>query len=116
MPPPTSKKNVGLGKALMKTRFSGNQRANPDGSIRHTTEVDDSTSNWTRMASITQENDLEAFLTTAELAGTEFAAERLNVTVITTEDRKNPYLLTKEKEEETLALHEENKHLLTVPR
>ena len=35
--------------------------------------------------SITQENDLDAFLRTAELAGTEFQAERLNVKVIPTQ-------------------------------
>ena len=29
---------------------------------------------WTRFQSITQENDLEAFLNTAQLAGTEFTA------------------------------------------
>lgn len=35
--------------------------------------MDDGAS-WTRMQSITQENDLEAFLNTAQLAGTEFTA------------------------------------------
>ena len=66
----------------MKSRFNDRTRMNPDGSIRvlynllqHTTEMDDSHSAaWTRFQSITQENDLEAFLNTAQLAGTEFTA------------------------------------------
>ncbi|TPX72787.1 hypothetical protein SpCBS45565_g00098 [Spizellomyces sp. 'palustris'] len=115
MPLPTSKKKAGLGKALMRTRFNGNTQVNPDGSIRHTTEVDESTSNWTKMQSITQENDLEAFLNTAQLAGTEFTAEKLNITVVSNV-YQNPFLLTPEKEKETLQQHQEHKHLLTVPR
>ncbi|KAJ3012951.1 hypothetical protein HKX48_006001 [Thoreauomyces humboldtii] len=112
---PTSKKKVGLGKSLMRTRFNGNAQVNPDGSIRHTTEVDDTTANVTKMQSITQENDLEAFLTTAQLAGTDFAAEKLNITVVS-DTYNNPFLLSAEKEEEALAQHKELKHLLTVPR
>ncbi|KAJ3149939.1 hypothetical protein HDU89_003395 [Geranomyces variabilis] len=115
MAPPTSKKKVGLGKSLMRTRFKGTAQVNPDGSIRHTTEVDDSTANVVKMQSITQENDLEAFLTTAQLAGTDFAAERLNITVVSN-TYDNPFLLTEEKEKETLKQHRELKHLLTVPR
>ncbi|KAI8818060.1 uncharacterized protein EV422DRAFT_622247 [Fimicolochytrium jonesii] len=112
---PTSKKKVGLGKSLMRTRFNTAAQQNPDGSIRHTTETDESTANVMKMRSITQENDLEAFLSTAELAGTDFAAERLNITVVSN-TYNNPFLLTPEKEAEALEQHREHKHLLTVPR
>lgn len=40
--------------------------------IKHTTDIEEP--KWVKMQSITQENDLEAFLSTAELAGTEFTA------------------------------------------
>ncbi|KAJ3384105.1 hypothetical protein HDU84_003186 [Entophlyctis sp. JEL0112] len=117
-----SKKTVGLGKSLIRNRFqttaqSGlRMKVNPDGSsVKHTTEVDESTRDWSRMQSITQENDLDAFLSTATLAGTEFTAEKLNVQVIT-KDQKNPFLLSADEERQTLKLHKEHRSLLTVPR
>lgn len=66
-------KKQSLGKALIKSRFNRNvkQIVNADGSLRHSHDPSDEMVN---MKSITQENDLEAFLTTATLAGTEFAA------------------------------------------
>ncbi|KAI8916911.1 hypothetical protein BC831DRAFT_485586 [Entophlyctis helioformis] len=93
----------------------------PPARLQHTTDINDSTTNWVNMQSITQENDLDAFLSTAQLAGTEFTAERLNVQVVGSlglpgNSYLNPFLLTPEKEAETLALHEENKDRLTVPR
>ncbi|TPX53009.1 hypothetical protein SeMB42_g01058 [Synchytrium endobioticum] len=107
-----SKRKTGLGKALMRSRFSAANHVNPDGSIRHTTDMDDS---CTKLRSITQETDLDAFLTTAQLAGTEFTAEKLNIQVVTN-DYRNPFLLTPEKELETLAQHEQKKDRLTIPR
>ncbi|EGF80335.1 hypothetical protein BATDEDRAFT_1375, partial [Batrachochytrium dendrobatidis JAM81] len=77
---------------------------------------DASTTNWVNMQSITQENDLEAFLSTAQLAGTEFTAgKKLNVMVLDTQSFK-PVLPTAEEEQKTLMLHEEHKDRLTVPR
>lgn len=65
--------------------------------------------------SITQENDLDAFLRTAELAGTEFTAERLtSVQVIS--GRNNPYILSKEKEQEILERMQTHRDKLTIPR
>lgn len=45
---------------------------------QHTTDID-STPKWVKMQSITQENDLDAFLRNAELAGTEFTAGKFEV-------------------------------------
>jgi large subunit GTPase 1 len=71
---PPKKQSSSLGKAMIKSRFRNNNRQiNADGSIFHTTDIDDS---WKTMQSITQEDDLEAFLRTAQLAGTEFTAGR----------------------------------------
>jgi large subunit GTPase 1 len=63
--------------------------------------------------SITQENDLEAFLTTATLAGTEFTAEKLNVTVVT---KQAPFLLTKEQIAQKKLLFDEHNGSLKIPR
>ncbi|TPX37708.1 hypothetical protein SmJEL517_g00537 [Synchytrium microbalum] len=106
------KKKTGLGKALMRSRFSTATHVNPDGSLRHTTDLDDSTIS---LKSITQETDLDAFLTTAQLAGTEFTAEKLNIQVVSN-DYQNPFLLSPEKEAETLNLHAQKRDRLTVPR
>ncbi|KAI8058217.1 hypothetical protein BDF22DRAFT_652328 [Syncephalis plumigaleata] len=110
----TSSKNNGLGKAIIRARFNGRQRDPNNTSSRHTTEVDDGP-NWVKMQSITQENDLDEFLRTAQLAGTEFTAERLNVKVVSNA-YNNPFLLNKQQEKETLAKHEEHRRSLTVPR
>ncbi|KAG6889910.1 hypothetical protein C0992_003614 [Termitomyces sp. T32_za158] len=71
-----------------------------------------------RLRSVTQERDLEEFLNTAQLAGTEFTAERRNVKVIqqSTNGSQNPYLLSEQEERNTLKKHFENKERLRVPR
>ncbi|ORZ35919.1 P-loop containing nucleoside triphosphate hydrolase protein, partial [Catenaria anguillulae PL171] len=73
---------------------------------------------WTKLQSITHEGDLQEILYTAELAGTEFTAERLNISVITPESKSghNPYLLTPEQESAARKTHESMKERLTVPR
>ncbi len=68
-------KPTNLGRTLMRRRMAlGVRGINADGSLRHTTYVDDTTANAARMRSITEENDLDAFLHTAVLAGTDFTA------------------------------------------
>jgi large subunit GTPase 1 len=106
-------KNTGLGKALIRQRFNGKRHAK-DGEqmYKHTTDFAEP---MNTMQSITHENDLDAFLHTAQLAGTEFKAEKLNVTVITPE-LQNPFLLSPEKEKEILESFENNKSKLTIPR
>ena len=87
------------------------------------------------MQSVTQERDLDAFLNTAQLAGTEFTAgnyaylhdvslvhiaplERRNVKIIQSSANafRNPHLLSEEEEKSTLRKHSENKQRLRVPR
>ncbi|GJJ76269.1 large subunit GTPase 1 [Entomortierella parvispora] len=111
---PKSKKNVGLGQAIIKARFKGRSRPRDGDERLHSAEVDDGAS-WTRLQSVTQEGDLESFLSTAELAGTEFTAEKLNIKVISNQ-YENPFMLSADKEEETLKKHKEFKNELTVPR
>ncbi|KAF9431720.1 Viral polyprotein [Cleaved into: Capsid protein C] [Entomortierella beljakovae] len=70
---PKSKKNVGLGSAIIRARFKGRSKPRDGDERLHFADVDDGPS-WTRLQSVTQEGDLESFLSTAELAGTEFTA------------------------------------------
>lgn len=83
---------------------------------------------------MTQERDLDEFLNTAQLAGTEFTAgahlhgihkdlmtyslERRNVKIIQqiTNSSQNPYLLSEQEEKKVLQKHQENKRRLRIPR
>lgn len=68
----------------MKQRFQTNPnfKINSDGMVKNSHEMDKDYEQAVNMKSITEENDLDAFLASAELAGTDFTAERLNVTVV----------------------------------
>lgn len=127
MPQPKSGKNVGLGNALMHDRFGkgkGSDRrraANGVTRVNHATGEEYITNtreeaSWVKMRSITQQGALDEFLATAELAGTDFTAEKMNSVKIIHTDQKNPYLLSAAEERNTLRKHKENRNRLTVPR
>ncbi|CAO3641614.1 unnamed protein product [Cunninghamella blakesleeana] len=114
--PPKGKKNQGsLGRAIVKSQFQGQKAIALDEGKLHTTEVDREGDSWMKMRSITQENDLEAFLSTAQLAGTEFTAERLNVKVVQN-NYNNPFLTLDKEDQERLNKQEANVDKLSVPR
>ena len=123
---PKSKNTVGLGQSLINDRFrsknsnllrgsaQGIERTGPDGE-RYVTNSKKEDS-WMKMRSVTEQAALDEFLSTAELAGTDFTAEKMsNVKIIHT-DQSNPYLLSKAEEREKVAKHEKNRQRLTVPR
>jgi large subunit GTPase 1 len=68
------------------------------------------------MRSVTEQAALDEFLSTAELAGTDFTAEKMNNVKIIHTDQKNPYLLSAA--EERAAVGKQKAHIdrLTVPR
>jgi large subunit GTPase 1 len=68
------------------------------------------------MRSVTEQGDLDEFLSTAELAGTDFTAEKMNNVKIIHKDQKNPYLLSANEERNIVKRQRENKDKLTVPR
>ncbi|SAM04271.1 hypothetical protein [Absidia glauca] len=110
------KKNHGtLGRAMIKNRFQGQKAFAVDEGKLHTTDIEGEGDSWMKMRSITQENDLEAFLSTAELAGTDFTAERLNVKVVQ-DSYANPFLLSDKEEQERIEKQEANLEKLSVPR
>jgi large subunit GTPase 1 len=72
-----------LGKALIRNRFKENKnyKLNNDGLLVYNhSHLNQEES--TNMKSITEQNDLSAFLTDAELQGRDFTAERLNITIV----------------------------------
>jgi large subunit GTPase 1 len=122
---PKSKKAVGLGNSLMNDRFGkgkgadmrrGNaiQRTGATGEQYITNERKDAS--WVKMRSITEQPALDEFLSTAELAGTDFTAEKMNNVKILHTDQKNPYLLSAAEETATKKKHDANRKRLTIPR
>ena len=68
------------------------------------------------MRSVTEQGALDEFLSTAELAGTDFTAEKMsNVKIIHT-DQRNPYLLSAAEERAAIKKQIAKKKHLTVPR
>ncbi|XP_061493634.1 large subunit GTPase 1 homolog isoform X2 [Rhineura floridana] len=109
------KKAAVLGRALIRERSQGRGGRQAGAGWLHTSELNDGY-NWGRLnlQSVTEQNSLEEFLATAELAGTEFVAEKLNIKIVPAESRTG--LLTTEESKKIQELHEQNKHFLCIPR
>ncbi|KAH1165694.1 hypothetical protein KIL84_023253 [Mauremys mutica] len=109
------KRSPGLGRALMKERSQAKRGSRQPDSWLHTSELNDGY-DWGRLnlQSVTEQSSLEEFLATAELAGTEFAAEKLNIKFVPAEARTG--LLTAEETKNIKKLHEENRQFLSIPR
>ncbi|KAK6330789.1 hypothetical protein TWF718_002989 [Orbilia javanica] len=121
---PKAKNMEGLGRTLMNDKFGGasrgsrgggskNRRKNGDGSERYTTVHKEA--DWVKMRSITEQQALDEFLSTAELADTDFTAEKMNIKIIHS-DQINPYLLSADEEKKKISKHKANAGKLTVPR
>lgn len=113
MPPPRKK---GLANTLIKKRFyqrDPRRKFTNEEAAAHTTELDDGI-DWSKMGSVTAQGDLDDFLTTAELAGTEFAAERYNARVV--ESKESEFDRKQADIAEKAAQHAQHAHRLTIPR
>jgi large subunit GTPase 1 len=71
---------------------------------------------WVKMRSVTEQAALDEFLSTAELAGTDFTAEKMNNVKIIHTDQKNPYLLSAAEERAAVGKQKAYKDRLIVPR
>lgn len=68
------------------------------------------------MRSVTEQAALDEFLSTAELAGTDFTAEKMNNVKIIQTDHRNPYLLSATEERSAVKKQAAKRNRLTVPR
>lgn len=126
---PKSKNSVGLGNSLMNDRFGkgkGSDRKKVSaqkGVVRTNHATGESyvtnaarEASWVKMRSVTEQGALDEFLSTAELAGTDFTAEKMNSVKIIHSDQNNPYLLNAAQEQGVRRKHARNKDRLSVPR
>ncbi|KAI5303708.1 hypothetical protein KEM55_000402, partial [Ascosphaera atra] len=108
----------GKGKGFDRKKVSANpgaiQRTAPGGDTYITNSTEEAA--WVKMRSVTEQAALDEFLSTAELAGTDFTAEKMNNVKIIHTDQKNPYLLSAAEERSTLQKQKRNRNRLTVPR
>uniref|UniRef100_A0A671RCJ9 Large subunit GTPase 1 homolog n=1 Tax=Sinocyclocheilus anshuiensis TaxID=1608454 RepID=A0A671RCJ9_9TELE len=105
----------GLGRALIKERLNAGRGYRRNDTWLHTSELNDGY-DWGRLnlQSVTEQSSLDDFLATAELAGTEFVAEKLNIKFVPAEARAG--LLSAEESTRLKKLHEDNKQFLRIPR
>ena len=68
------------------------------------------------MRSVTEQGALDEFLSTAELAGTDFTAEKIDNMKIIHSSQKNPYLLSAAEERSAIKKQMARRNRLTVPR
>lgn len=123
-----SKNAVGLGNSLMNDRFgkgknSNMHRGNQAGAIKRKDQLGNEyitnaaqEADWVKMRSITEQGALDEFLSTAELAGTDFTAEKMNNVKVIHADQKNPYLLSAQEERGVVKKQNAKRARLTVPR
>ncbi|ABN66036.1 predicted protein [Scheffersomyces stipitis CBS 6054] len=121
-PKPVHHKNknvIGLGRTIANQRRMENQiEVLPDGEMRFTTDKKEA--NWVKLRSVTQENSLDEFLNTAQLADTDFTAEKQQqvkiIKVGNTSIVNQSGLLTQEEMIEMRKKHQLFENKLTIPR
>ncbi|XP_022794124.1 large subunit GTPase 1 homolog isoform X2 [Stylophora pistillata] len=101
-----------LGKSIIKHSAKSRGNIKHANSWLHSSEVDNEAG--PNLQSITEQSALDDFLATAELAGTEFAAEKLNTTIVT--PGSNLGLLSSETAAAIKQAQRENQHFLRIPR
>lgn len=121
-PKPVAHKNknlVGLGRSIANQRRNENAiEVLPDGEMRFTTDKKEAL--WVKMQSITQENALDEFLNTAQMADTDFTADRHHqvkiIKVGNTAMVNQGGLLSQKESEELQKKHRLFLNKLSIPR
>ncbi|KAM9008201.1 large subunit GTPase 1 homolog isoform 2-T2 [Ara ararauna] len=103
------KRSAGLGRSLQRQRGLERRGAS---SWLHASEV--CGERGPDLRSVPEQSPLEEFLATAELAGTRFVAERLNIQIVSAQSHTG--LLTVQEAQHVRQLHEENQQFLRIPR
>lgn len=120
--PHKNKNPLGLGRQIRAAKTAQNEVYYlPDGQMRFTTDKHEA--GWVKLRSVVQENALDEFLNTAQLADTDFTAEKhASVKIIRVNNQAvetgnyNPYLLTSEEEAKKFKVQQEHIKDLIVPR
>lgn len=120
--PHKDKNPLGLGRQIKAAKTAQNEVYYlPDGQMRFTTDKHEA--GWVKLRSVVQENALDEFLNTAQLADTDFTAEKhasvkiIRVNNLAVENGNyNPYLLTSEEEAKKFKVQQEHIKDLIVPR
>ncbi|XP_028398266.1 large subunit GTPase 1 homolog [Dendronephthya gigantea] len=109
------KGKVGVGRAVLKDKSKGGRLGKNKESWLHTSELNDS-EDWNRICtkSVTEQSALDEFLTTAELAGTEFVAEKLNITIYNADNSGG--LPSKQEQQRIQEIQDQHKQFLQIPR
>ncbi|VVC37377.1 Hypothetical protein CINCED_3A001168 [Cinara cedri] len=107
--------NHNFGRALIKDRFGRSNRTLNNDSFLHTSDLADGY-DWGRLnlQSVTEQSSFEEFLSTAELAGTEFTAEKLNVEFVP--ESRMVGTLTDDERSKIEKSHLQFKHFIKIPR
>lgn len=121
-PKPVHHKNknlIGLGRNIANQRRKENEiEYLPDGEMRFTTDKKEA--GWVKLRSVTEENSLDEFLNTAQLADTDFTAEKLQqvkiIKVGNTSIVNQTGLLSQEETIELRKKHQLFENKLTIPR
>jgi large subunit GTPase 1 len=106
-------RNGSLGNAMLKHRL--HKGVNSKTVWVHTSELPDNMPDWNRINfnSVTEQNSLDEFLTTAELAGTEFTSEKLNINFVS---KNQTGIISNEERVRIKKAQDENRDLLRIPR
>lgn len=117
--PHKNKNEIGLGRQIAnKRRLENSIQYLPDGEMRFTTDKREA--DWVKLRSVTQENSLDEFLNTAQLADTDFTAEKgLQVKIIkvgNTSIVNQQGLLTTDEMTAIRQRHMALENKLTIPR
>ncbi|KAK4297448.1 hypothetical protein Pmani_030143 [Petrolisthes manimaculis] len=107
------KVNNSLGRIIIKDRYG--KKRTVASSMLHTSEIQDG-QDWDRLniQSITEQTHIDEFLSTAELAGTEFQAVRLNMKFVNPSQRSGMPTVDEKKKIE--AAQDANRNMLKIPR
>lgn len=114
-----NKNTIGLGRTIANQRKLESQMViMPDGDLRFTTDKKEA--GWVKLRSVTHENALDEFLNTAELADTDFTAEKSQqikiIKVGNTSIVNNTGLLSNEEMIELRKKHQIFENKLTIPK
>jgi len=104
-----------VGRALTKKRLPNQRRITGDAWVHQKPDFT-AGSDWNRLnlRSVTDQNSLDEFLSTAQLAGTDFAAERLNIAFVPAVAKVG--ILTGEEKERIREVQNLHKDRLRIPR